>query len=79
VEQALRQGAGANGFDTDLWTLPRVAQVMERVTGVHYRPGHVWKNSACRTSSMAWLACCMTWNLSQAMRQFGARCSTLSR
>jgi transposase len=43
VEQALRQGARANGFDTDLWTLPRVALVMERVTGVHYHPGHVWK------------------------------------
>jgi len=43
VEQALRQGARASGFDTDLWTLPRVALVMERVTGVHYHPGHVWK------------------------------------
>jgi transposase len=43
VELALRQGARANGFDTDLWTLPRVALVMERVTGVHYHSGHVWK------------------------------------
>ena len=43
VEQALRQGARANGFDTDLWTLPRVALVIERVSGVHYHPGHVWK------------------------------------
>ncbi len=43
VERVLRQGARANGFDTDLWTLPRVALVMERVTGVHYHPGHVWK------------------------------------
>lgn len=43
VERALRQGARAHGFGTDLWTLPRVALVMERLTGVHYHPGHVWK------------------------------------
>lgn len=43
VEQALRQGARAHGFPTDLWTLPRVAIVIERLTGVHYHPGHVWK------------------------------------
>lgn len=43
VEQALRKGARANGFDTDLWTLPRVALIIERLTGVHYHPGHVWK------------------------------------
>jgi transposase len=43
VEQALRQGARAHGFLTDLWTLPRVAIVIERLTGVHYHPGHVWK------------------------------------
>jgi len=43
VEKALRQGARSNGFATDLWTLPRVALVIERLTGVHYHPGHVWK------------------------------------
>jgi len=43
VEAALRKGARAHGFDTDLWTLPRVAVVVERLTGVHYHPGHVWK------------------------------------
>ena len=43
VERALRQGARAHGFATDLWTLPRVAIVIERLTGVHYHPGHVWK------------------------------------
>jgi transposase len=43
VDIALRKGARANGFDTDLWTLPRVAIVIERITGVHYHPGHVWK------------------------------------
>ena len=43
VEKVLRQGARTNGFDTDLWTLPRVALVIERLTGVHYHPSHVWK------------------------------------
>lgn len=43
VDLALRQGSRANGFNTDLWTLPRVAQVIERVTGVDYHAGHVWK------------------------------------
>lgn len=43
IDRALRQGARAHGFGTDLWTLPRVATVVERLTGVRYHPGHVWK------------------------------------
>src|SRR6266498_844467 len=43
IDQALRQGARANGFDTDHWTLARVATVIEQTTGVAYHPGHVWK------------------------------------
>jgi transposase len=42
VEQALLQGAKANGFDTDLWTLERVAVVITRLTGIRHHPGHVW-------------------------------------
>jgi transposase len=42
VEQALLQGALANGFNTDLWTLERVAAVITQLTGVHHHPGHVW-------------------------------------
>jgi transposase len=42
VERALLRGAEAHGFDTDLWTLPRVAEVIWRLTGVSYHPGHVW-------------------------------------
>src|SRR4030095_12409151 len=42
VDQALRKGPEAFGFDTDLWTLGRVAQVIERLTGGRYPPGHVW-------------------------------------
>lgn len=42
LDGALRRGAPAHGFKTDLWTLPRVAAVIERRTGVRYHPGHVW-------------------------------------
>src|SRR4030095_10785333 len=43
IDQALREGARANGFDTDHWTLPRIPTVIQRLTGVAYHPGHVWK------------------------------------
>lgn len=43
VERALARGPRANGFSTELWTLARVAEVIERVTGVRYHPGHVWR------------------------------------
>jgi len=43
VDQALRQGARAHGFDTDHWTLARVATVIEQLTAVSYHRGHVWK------------------------------------
>jgi transposase len=43
VETALLRGPKANGFATELWTLPRVAAVIEAVTGVRYHPGHVWR------------------------------------
>jgi transposase len=41
VETSLRRGAKSHGFRTDLWTLPRIALVIERLTGVKYHPGHV--------------------------------------
>lgn len=42
VANALVKGAGANGYGTDVWTLPRVAEVIKHLTGVSYHPGHVW-------------------------------------
>jgi transposase len=42
VEAALANGPEANGYTTDLWTLKRVAEVIERVSGVAYHPAHVW-------------------------------------
>jgi len=41
--QALLKGATAHGYSTDLWTLSRVAEVIERTFGVRYHPAHVWK------------------------------------
>jgi transposase len=42
VEQALLKGATAHGFTGELWTLERVALVIERRTGVRHHPAHVW-------------------------------------
>ena len=36
-------GAVAAGFDSDLWTLARIAEVIEQTTGVAHHPGHVWR------------------------------------
>jgi transposase len=43
VEQALLGGPQAFGYRTELWTLPRVAELIQRITGVRYHPGHVWR------------------------------------
>jgi len=42
VQKALLLGAQANGFDTDLWTLARVAEVIERLTGRRYSRSGTW-------------------------------------
>jgi transposase len=42
VEQALLEGATANGFMGELWTLERIALVIERIAGVRYHPAWVW-------------------------------------
>jgi len=42
VEVELIKGAEANGYPNDVWTLQRVAEVIERATGVSYHPAHVW-------------------------------------
>jgi transposase len=42
VEQALLEGAAANGFVGELWTLDRIATVIERLSGVRHHPAHVW-------------------------------------
>jgi transposase len=42
VKHALLEDATANGFVGEVWTLDRIATVIERLTGVHYHPAHVW-------------------------------------
>lgn len=41
LERLLLKGAQAAGFHTDLWTCPRVAQVIERRLGVTYHVDHI--------------------------------------
>lgn len=43
VTQGLLAGPVAHGYKTNLWTLPRVAGLIEDLTGVRYHPGHVWR------------------------------------
>lgn len=43
VEQALLEGPRVIGYRTELWTLPRVAELIHQITGVRYHPGHVWR------------------------------------
>jgi transposase len=43
VAEALGKGPAAFGFDTELWTLGRIAAVIERLPGVRDHPGQVWR------------------------------------
>ena len=38
----LLKGARKAGYSTELWTCPRVAEVIEQTFGVTYHPDHVW-------------------------------------
>ena len=42
VEAALVTGPRANGFPTEMWTLARVADVIEQVSGVRYSQTQTW-------------------------------------
>ena len=39
----LLAGPRKSGYRTDLWTCPRVAEVIAKNFGVKYHPAHVWK------------------------------------
>jgi transposase len=43
LHQALIEGPLAWGYENELWTLPRVTEVIHEVTGIAYHPGHVWR------------------------------------
>lgn len=42
VERTLLAGASASGYPTEMWTLDRVAEVIERATGVRYGTTQTW-------------------------------------
>ena len=43
LEKLLLQGPERLGYETPLWTCPRVAHLIEQEFGVLYHEGHVWK------------------------------------
>lgn len=43
TEQLLLQGPERLGYETPLWTSPRVAHLIEQEFGIRYHAGHVWK------------------------------------
>ena len=43
IEQCLKQGPEQFGYQSGLWTLPRVRQLIEEQCGVRYDPSQVWR------------------------------------
>lgn len=43
VLRLLKQGPLAEGYSTDLWTLPRISRLIEKHFGIRYHPGHLWR------------------------------------
>jgi transposase len=43
LEKLLVEGPERLGYETPLWTCPRVAHLIEQEFGVRYHEGHVWK------------------------------------
>jgi transposase len=41
LEAALLRGAAASGFESELWTCPRVAHVIRRRFGISYHVDHI--------------------------------------
>lgn len=41
LRRRLLAGARACGFETDLWTCPRVARLIQREYGIRHHPDHV--------------------------------------
>jgi len=50
LQRVLRRGPVAAGYRTDLWTLRRVAEVIQRRFGVHYELASVW----CMLEKLGW-------------------------
>jgi transposase len=43
IKEALIEGPQAHGYSTSLWTIGRVAALIEEKTGVKYHKGHAWR------------------------------------
>jgi transposase len=43
LDRILARGPRRAGYPTDLWTLARVAKVIQRQFGIRYHPSHVWR------------------------------------
>jgi len=43
LRRGLKEGPEVLGYGTGLWTTWRVADLIERQTGLRYHPGHVWR------------------------------------
>ena len=43
IKQAILRGAQKQGYATDLWTLARLRDLIKKISGTKYHPGHVWK------------------------------------
>jgi transposase len=43
LEELLRAGPEKQGYETPLWTCPRIAHLIREEFGVSYHEGHVWK------------------------------------
>lgn len=43
LQHGLKEGPEVLGYGTGLWTTWRVADLIERQTGLKYHPGHVWR------------------------------------
>lgn len=43
LEQALLQGPQPLGYDTPVWTAPRVVDLIQRQTGIRYHPDHIYR------------------------------------
>ena len=43
LRRGLMEGPEVLGYGTGLWTTPRVADLIERQTGLKYHPSHVWR------------------------------------
>ena len=43
LAKELPKGAQAHGYMNELWTLPRIAEMLRRESGLRVHPGHLWR------------------------------------